>query len=388
MSRIALVAHRYPPAIGGVEQHVAQLAQGLAARGLEVEVITTDPSGQLAPLEESAGVLVRRFPTLGRNTVYYLSPWLGLWLARNAGRFDILHAHSYHTPLAFQTLAAARRAGKPYFLTAHYHGTGHSPLRRALHVPYRPIGGLVLNGARRVVCVSEAERAMLHRHFGPQLRTVVVPNGVDVARIQATVPYERAPDRTLLLMVGRLEPYKQTARVIAALQLLPGQYELVIIGDGPARSELELYTQQLGLSERVRMLGYLPQPELDRWLRSADLFISLSLREAFGIAVLEGAVGGAGVIASSIPAHSEVAGYLPPGHISLIEPDCTPAALAVRIAEIAAARRRSAADASGRAADFARVPTWDDVVSSTLACYKDSLGSESVSRSTRPLKVA
>jgi hypothetical protein len=114
----------------------------------------------------------------------------------------------------------------------------------------------------------------------------------------------------------------------------------------------------------------------------------MSLREAFGIAVLEGAVGGAGVIASSIPAHREVANYLPPGHISLIEPDCTPGALAARIETIAGARQRTSADGAERAADFSRVPTWEDVVGGTLACYQGSRGSESVSHSSLPLRVS
>ena len=50
---IALVTHRYAPAIGGVERVVEQLARGLARRGIAVEVLTTDPTGELPAVEHA-----------------------------------------------------------------------------------------------------------------------------------------------------------------------------------------------------------------------------------------------------------------------------------------------------------------------------------------------
>src|SRR5258705_3008831 len=67
---IALVAHRYAPAIGGVERVVEQLALGLARRGIAVEGITTDPTPQLPIPEQRDGVLGRPFPTLGNDSPY------------------------------------------------------------------------------------------------------------------------------------------------------------------------------------------------------------------------------------------------------------------------------------------------------------------------------
>src|SRR3954463_8043798 len=71
---IGIVAARYPPAIGGVELHVERLAEGLAARGIPVEILVTDPTGELRPFERRHGIPVRRFPTLRRgDEVYFVS---------------------------------------------------------------------------------------------------------------------------------------------------------------------------------------------------------------------------------------------------------------------------------------------------------------------------
>src|SRR2546423_295622 len=78
---IAIVAARYSPAIGGVELHVERLAEGLAARGIQVEVLVTDPTGELRPFERRHGIPVRRFPTLRRgDEVYFVAPRLLRWV--------------------------------------------------------------------------------------------------------------------------------------------------------------------------------------------------------------------------------------------------------------------------------------------------------------------
>ena len=145
---IALVTHRYAPAIGGDERVVEQLACGLTRRGIAVEVITTDPTRQLPLLEQRDGVLVRRFPTLANDSTYYVAPRLAAWLKRNAARFALIHAHSYHTALAPQAALAAWGAGIPLLLSPYFHGGGHTPLRQALHMPYRLAGHWMVRQAR------------------------------------------------------------------------------------------------------------------------------------------------------------------------------------------------------------------------------------------------
>lgn len=360
--RVALVAHRYPPAPGGVERHVAELATGLTARGIEVEVVTCDPTGRLPRHAILDGVLVHRFPTLANDEVFFLSPALGIWLLRNAHRFDVIHAHSYHTPLALQALVASRFAQRPFVLTPHYHGTGHSFKRRLLHIPYRFIGRAVVRRSWPLICVSRAERAMLMSHFGSDLEVVIAPNGVEVDQILGAQPLDLPGRKTFILTAGRLEPYKGVERVVEALASLPEDHELVVLGSGPARVGILARARRLSLSHRVHLLGQVSTGLLHQWLRTADIFVSLSRHEAFGITVLEATVAGAGVVASDIPAHREVAGFLPPRSVTFIS---DAASLEELASAIGLARRREVTPE-----DVLGVPTWKDTVERTLGAYE------------------
>src|SRR5262249_9762073 len=95
---IGIVAARYAPAIGGVELHVQRLAEGLAARGIAVEMLVTDPTWELRPFERRNGIPVRRFPTMRQtDAVYFVSPRLLRWVWRHGDRYRLLHGHGYHT---------------------------------------------------------------------------------------------------------------------------------------------------------------------------------------------------------------------------------------------------------------------------------------------------
>ena len=118
---------------------------------------------------------------------------------------------------------------------------------------------------------------------------------------------------------------------------------------------------------RLRLLDHVAQPELLSWYRSADVFVSLSRRESFGMTLLEGAAAGAAIVASNIAAHREVAGYLPPDRAIFVDMDCALDYLG-RAVELAARL--------GRADDMAawRLPSWDGMVDALAACYAEVVG--------------
>lgn len=366
---IAIATPRYAPEIGGVERHVEELARGLVTRGLPVEVLTTDPTGRLPRVEHRDGVLVRRFPTLRGDGVFFISPHLARWAWGHAGRYRLVHAHSYHTLVPLAAGIGARRAGVPLVITAHYHGGGHTRLRNLLHVPYRPVAGRVLHSAASVVAVSAAEAGWLTRDFG-DLPIHVLPSGVGLPgrdpHAPAPIPPERMPGEVTILSVGRLEAYKGVERTLSALPHLPPELRLVIIGTGPASEAIAATAERLGVRDRVRLLGRVSADELEAWYGVADIFVTLSAEEAFGMTVLEAAAAGAPVVASAIPAHREVAGYVPTDRIALVGPEVEGAALAAAI-EAVRARGRSH-DRTGW-----RVPTWDAMVDGIMEVYAEVL---------------
>jgi glycosyltransferase involved in cell wall biosynthesis len=365
---VGLVAPRYAPAIGGVERHVEELAHGLLRRGIPVEVITTDPSGLLAAEETLDGIPVRRFRTLANDSIFFLSPGLGRWLLANAGRYALIHAHSYHTPLSLAAAIAARRSHVPFVLTPHYHGTGHTPFRALLHPPYKVLGARVVHAARRVICVSESERQLIERDFGSRVPTCVIHNGVDVGQLLAVARRHDGPG-TLVLSVGRLEGYKRLDLLATAVPSLPADVRVVVVGDGPARTQLEELVRTLGVEDRMTFTGTLPHDQLLERFRSADVFVSLSTHEAFGLTLLEGSVAGAGVVATDLAPHREVAGLLPDGAVRLIPTSSSPAEVAAAILAALADRARLDAGAGADPAAWS-VPSWDSMAAQVLDVYR------------------
>lgn len=358
--RIALVTPRYPPANGGVEQVVAHLARGLAALGEQVEVLTQAETRGAAGSATVGGVRVRRFAAPVPDRQAQITPRLWAYLACHASRYDVIHAHNYHGLLA---LAAALAATRPLVFSPHYHGTGHTPVRRLLHVPYRACGRYLFDRAARVLCDSEAEALLVRRHFpSASGRIQVVPPGVAVEDFRCAQPFPSGT-RQIILCSGRLEPYKQIDRLIAAMPHLGDRFLLVVIGDGSARTSLEAQTRRLGLSGTIRFVGRVDDVTVRRWLRTAAVYVTLSRHEAYGLSAVEALAAGAQVLASAIPAYREQAHRFGSGRITLLEEPYTPyqvAATIMRLAARAESMRETAPD----------LPSWERIVAATLAAYR------------------
>ncbi|MGX6603079.1 glycosyltransferase family 4 protein [Micromonosporaceae bacterium Da 78-11] len=350
--RIGVVTNAYHPDIGGVETHVRRLCAELAAAGDEIEVLTQHADASRETLD---GITVRRFPLTVTAANYRVSLPLWRWLRSHAGRYDVLHAHSYH---ALAALPAALTNQTPLVFTPHYHGTGHSPLRAALHPVYRPVGRRIVNRSTRLICVTRAERELLIRDF-PQCapRVVVIPNGTDPAPDSVT---PAGPGRSIVC-VGRLERYKRVDRIIRALVHLPGTHRLDVVGSGPARDELEQLARRLGLTDRVVFHGRLPDDAFAARLAGAAATVSASAHEAFGMAVADALAAGIPTVASFIPAHRELAvlaGSAMP--LWLVNPDD----------EVALAEALQVATCTSRAGNGrTALPTWPDVVAATREVY-------------------
>lgn len=360
---IAIVAPLYPPAIGGVEQVVEHLAQGLVERGFPVEVVVTDPSSRSVTVELRDGVVIRRFPTLARDSTYFVSPRLARWLYQHARQYELIHLHNYHTMTFPAAGVAAARSRVPIVVSPYFHGTGHTSFRRLLHVAYRPLATRLLRAADAVIAGSHAEQSRLEEAV-PGLGVHVVPLGIEIDVGQPAIlpdPFAR-PFRRLVLSVGRLSPYKRVDRIVRAMSFVDPDTALIVIGDGPAAQDIRLEVQRLGLGDRVSMLGRVSDAELSGWYRRADAFVTLSAEESFGLTVLEAASCGAPVVASDIPAHREVSGYVSDGRVTLVDPGAADQAVAMAIEGALELGRLG-----GAAVDA--IPTWHDYVEAVIRIY-------------------
>jgi glycosyltransferase involved in cell wall biosynthesis len=360
--RIAHVVSSYHPQVGGVEMHVRRIVEGCSAAGDEITVLT-HTSGKRLVQESVNSIRVLRFPLAVRSPNYAFSPALFRYLPEHADEFDLVHSHSYHTLVG----QAAIRTRLPMIFTPHYHGTGHTPFRAALHRVYRPIGARLFVAAQAIICVSAAERDQLVRDFpGAARKITVIPNGTD-RRSRLVEPeggvstVSTAPVDHVVLTVGRLEPYKNLALFIKAFRALRVPATLVIVGDGPDRMRLEQIAEDTRPGWPIRFTGRISDQELDGLLSRSAVVTSASDHEAFGLMLADGLASGARVVASDIPAHREVgrlAGSDAP--ISFIDP---------RNASQYATAMESALSGNRVEAGLVRLPTWAEVVDETRELY-------------------
>jgi glycosyltransferase involved in cell wall biosynthesis len=358
--RIALVSAHYAPFVGGIESHVEEIAKRLVACGNSVEVLTHHDDAGLPDAEIRDGVLIRRHRIAVKSQHFGLSPGVWTALLRQKHRYDVVHVHGYHSAAPLMaTLAMA----SPMVFTPHYHGTGHSPFRKVLHVPYRMIGARIVSRCGRIICVSQAEADLFCTHFPTaKERVQVIPNGADLKRIGSARPFPDAGE--VVITGGRLYSYKHVDRIIEAMALTPPDLRLVVTGDGPERPRLEALAGQRRVTDKVSFTGRIDTETLYRWYATAQVFCSMSTNEAMPVTILEMLAAGARVVASDIPAHRDIRERTG-GSIRLVPPGASPATLADAL---------RAAHCEPPATNQ-RIPTWDEVTTETIDVYRELVAS-------------
>ncbi|MCD6263338.1 glycosyltransferase family 4 protein [Candidatus Bathyarchaeota archaeon] len=359
--RIVYVTPRYRPYRGGIERAVEEVAVRLSARGYEVLVVTTDPSGRLPRREVLEGVEVRRLRSIAPGDSYYLS--LGLYRELERSEGDILHAHSFH---ALPSLVAARAKGsRRLVVSPHYHGHAHTPFRETLFQVYKRTAlKTIVSASDRILCVSEYERTLVQRDFPESApKTLVIPNGIDRERLRKVKWHPRA-DGLKILYVGRIEAYKNLDKAIEAVRVLRERgwdARLTIVGRGPHKPQLRRMAERIGVDELIEWKEDLTEEELYEEYSSSNVFLLLSTDEAFGIAAVEAMTIGLPTVLARAAALST---YVEEGLALGVDPPFDPEAVADRILEAS----------SGWTPDRRRIQrrflSWDEVVDRLEEVYQ------------------
>ncbi|MDQ3102329.1 MAG: glycosyltransferase, partial [Actinomycetota bacterium] len=218
--------------------------------------------------------------------------------ARSLGalRVDHVHAHTATYPLLTAWLCH-RLTGVSYSFTAHAHDifVDQTFLRRRLAA------------AEFAVAISDHNRGFLAAFGGDRATPVhVVRSGIDLSayRFQPRSPEPRGSVRAL--SIGGLKDYKGHPFLLQALAGAGPELDRVsldLIGDGPLREELEQLANGLGLRDRVRFHGALPEPAVTSLLADADMFVLPSVittsgnTEGLPVVLMEALAAGVPVVA-------------------------------------------------------------------------------------------
>ncbi len=360
--RHILIANNvYPPIMaGGAELIVAYLAEGLAAAGHRVTVVSTcGPEAEPYPIETRNGVeIIRFFPknfywsfTRGQVPAYQKA----LWHARDAWNFDaarrfkailsdkrpdILHTHLIDG-MSAALWRRAKQAGIPVIHTAHdYHLICPRALMltRKLELCNTPHFGCQLyrhwhlHTAEDVDLFTSPSQFLINKHLEHGLRakrTAVVRNGIPLPVLPPKQYDSSKPLR--FLFAARLTPEKGCQVVLDALKHLPADlpFELTVAGKGAMEDSFRDMAEQ---DKRVRFLGYISGNEKQTVFNQTDCLLIPSLwYENAPVVIVEAAAYGMGVIGSDMGAIPEFVQHLETG--LLFEPG-NPQALAAAMTQL------------------------------------------------------
>ena len=153
------------------------------------------------------------------------------------------------------------------------------------------------------------------RKLGVTCPIEIIPNGVDLEAFrEPRLSPTRAElgigeDEQVLISVGRLGPEKNVAFLLRALagicQLIPGT-SLVLLGEGLEKDSLRDQAHRSGIADRVKFIGQVTYDKVPGYIAIADLFVTASMAETFGMAAVEAMAAGLPVIGISSPGIGDV----------------------------------------------------------------------------------
>lgn len=289
--------------LGGAQKVIEAIARG-GTPGFQ-HIVYSCEDGVLTEPVRSAGAQVRIVPRrLPKFDPFWISDLAG-WMRED--RVDVVHTHLFGDTL--HGLLAAGRVGLPGLATLHTVPDGLSGIQRVGYRWLLPRAHRTIACSRSVAEAFEAEEPEIAK------RVVTIPNGVDLP-LREYAPEEVGParaalglpaDGVVLACLGRLHPQKAFDRVIKAfgqLETGPAGPSLLIVGDGPLRTELEAQAARVGASDRIVFTG--ARSDVGDLLPLIDVLVFASPYEGLPMALLEAMSAGRCVVAADIEALRDV----------------------------------------------------------------------------------
>ena len=298
MKNLQKIVQIYPgyPHVGGVITVIQNVAERLAKKGYNVEVVTSKTKTN-SRNEYINGVCVKRFKIVSLNVFEFLSiGWIReIMKIRNS----IIHIHAFHTITSFFAVLFTYKSNSIIF-NAHYHGKSGKSYRNPLLKSYLMLFNLIIRKVDAIVCVSQYERGKVENSFKfPKENVFIIPNGYDFSKI---LEYKWKPVNDSckkVLYIGRIVKHKNVHKLVESLKYLENA-RLTIIGSGDYEKEVQKVIKKFKLQNRIRWKKELTYEELLKEYCDADVFVLPSIYEAFGMVVGEATlIGSPTIVANS-----------------------------------------------------------------------------------------
>jgi L-malate glycosyltransferase len=301
---------------GGSERQFVELARALDPARYRVNLGCLQAKGalpaDLGPVQHFA---------LGGSLYRLQSMRARYRLARYLRKSEIAVAHSFDYYTNLTLIPAAKLARTPVVIGSQRQlGDLLTPVQRRAQTA-------MFRWCHCVVCNSQAAAERLAQQGLPQDKLAVIGNGLPPAAFATATPL--APRRQGVFRVGmiaRMNTRSKNHRILleaaARLRNRLLDFELVLVGDGPLRAELEHYAEQLGIRGRVQFLG--DRRDIPVILASLHVTVLPSASESLSNAILESMAAGVPVIASKVGGNVELVAdsrgiLVPPDDVAALE---------------------------------------------------------------------
>jgi glycosyltransferase involved in cell wall biosynthesis len=347
--RVLMLGWGYPPNVtGGLDTHVGEVFDRMEARDdVEAELILPAeyaPEGRenIEGVATGDGDIITRIGRLSKRFAEKAAE----------GDFDVVHTHDW---FGYGPGSRAQQSDEDVEWITSFHSLSSDrnvdPPQREVETEQR-----VTNRSDYLISVSHLLADKLKREYGGDSH--VVHNGFTEPEFGGRdMKAELGIDGEMLFFVGRHTDQKGISHLIYAMKKLRNpDVTLVVGGKGHLTEQLKKFVDLLGIEDQVEFVGYIPEEELGDYYASADVFVSPSLSEPFGITVTEALAAGTHVVST------------PAGVIECLPEDCV---VEVEIdSDSIAGGIEKGLERAREGPPVYEPRTWDEVVDETIAVYE------------------
>lgn len=362
--KVAVLIDTWFPFMGGGQINALEVSKRLAKKGIQIEIITRNNG-----IYNNNYTKALRVIKLGQKSAPDNSIARYIYLANSffyvyRRHFDLVHSHAFLPGIVARILMATK--GIPAIFTVH--GTSiDSKLNGLLS---RMIENFILTKILYSAEITVSRDFLRLNNVNKKIE--FIPNGVDHLNIKP----KRIFRKSQIVCVARLHPQKNLANLIEAFKMIIkdfGNFNLIIAGDGPQKSELLATIKRLKLKNTVHLVGEVDKAKLRQLYKESKLFTLPSIYEGQSLSILEAMRSGLPVVVSKVGDNPFFIKDFVNGF--LIDDPLNPKSIAQGIKKALMDKNLTKVAEKGRET-VVNVFTWENVANKTVDLYEEVVKSK------------